>query len=88
MAIVDAIDITPHWAPHGLTQNGNHQVLYASCESNGGELIGIDLRAKRVELCVKLGVPHRHSVMVVPLLNKDVCGEQGRGAYLSRGPDK
>jgi DNA-binding beta-propeller fold protein YncE len=70
MAIVDTIDITPHWAPHGLSLDGNHQILYASCESNGGELIGIDLRAKRVELSVKLGVPHPHSVTVVPSVNK------------------
>ena len=79
MAIVDTNDITPHWAPHGPTLDCNHQILYVSCESNGGELIGIDLRAKRVELSVKLGVPHPHSVTVVPSLNKAYTANKDAG---------
>jgi DNA-binding beta-propeller fold protein YncE len=79
MAIVETIDITPHWAPHGLALDGNHQILYASCESNGGELIGIDLRAKKVELSVNLGVPHPHSVTVVPSLNKAYTANKDAG---------
>jgi DNA-binding beta-propeller fold protein YncE len=80
MAIVDTIDITPHWAPHGLALDGNRQILYASCESNGGELIGIDLRAKKVELSVNLGgVPHPHSVTVIPSLNKAYTANKDAG---------
>jgi len=79
MAIVDTIDITPHWAPHGLALNGDHQILYASCESNGGELIAIDLRAKKIVLSVKLGVPHPHSVTVVPSLNKAYTANKDAG---------
>ena len=79
MAIVDTIDITPHWAPHGLALDGTHQVLYASCESNGGELIGIDLRAKKVKLSVNLGVPHPHSVTVIPALNKAYTANKDAG---------
>ena len=71
MAIVETIDITPHWAPHGLALDDKHGVLYASCESNGGELIGINLKTKKVEVAVNLGgVPHPHSVAVLPSLNK------------------
>jgi DNA-binding beta-propeller fold protein YncE len=80
MAIVDTIDITPHWAPHGLALDGKHQILYASCESNGGELIGIDLRAKKVKLSVNLGgVPHPHSVTVIPSLNKAYTSNKDAG---------
>jgi len=79
MEIVDTIDITPHWAPHGLALDGNHQILYASCESNGGELIGIDLRTKKVELSVNLGVPHPHSVAVVSSLNKAYTANKDAG---------
>ena len=79
MAIVDTIDITPHWAPHGLALDGDHQILYASCESNGGELIAIDLRAKKIALSVKLGVPHPHSVTVVPSLNKAYTANKDAG---------
>lgn len=71
MAIIDTIDIAPHWAPHGLALDDKHGVLYASCESNGGELIGINLKTKMVELAVKLGgVPHPHTLTVIPSLNK------------------
>lgn len=79
MAIVDTIDITPHWAPHGLALDGDHQILYASCESNGGELIAIDLRAKKIALSVKLGVPHPHSVTVVRSLNKAYTANKDAG---------
>lgn len=61
-----------------MTLHGNHQVLYASCESNGGELIGIDLRTKRVEVSVKLGVPHPHSV-TVPSLNNACTANKDAG---------
>ena len=79
MAIVDTIDITPHWAPHGLALDGDHQILFASCESNGGELIAIDLRAKKIVLSVKLGVPHPHSVTVVPSLKKAYTANKDAG---------
>jgi len=79
MAIVDTIDITPHWAPHGLALDGDHRILYASCESNGGELIAIDLRAKKIVLSVKLGVPHPHSVTVVRSLNKAYTANKDAG---------
>jgi DNA-binding beta-propeller fold protein YncE len=79
MAIVDTIDITPHWAPHGLALDGDHQILYASCESNGGELIALDLRAKKIALSVKLGVPHPHSVTVVPSLKKAFTANKDAG---------
>ncbi|HEV2199974.1 MAG TPA: hypothetical protein VGR73_09135 [Bryobacteraceae bacterium] len=80
MAIVDTIDITPHWAPHGLALDANRQILYASCESNGGELIGIDLKTKKVALSVNLGgVPHPHSVAVVPSLNKAYTANKDAG---------
>jgi DNA-binding beta-propeller fold protein YncE len=80
MSIVDTIDITPHWAPHGLAMDSKRQILYASCESNGGELIGIDLRTKKVELSVNLGgVPHPHSVTVIPSLNKAYTANKDAG---------
>lgn len=80
MSIADTIDITPHWAPHGLTLDANRQMLYASCESNGGELIGIDLRTKKVTLSVNLGgVPHPHSVAIVPALNKAYTANKDAG---------
>src|ERR1700730_16620644 len=80
MEIVDTIDIAPHWAPHGLALDNKHGVLYASCESNGGELIGINLKTKKIELAVKLGgVPHPHTLAVVPSLNKAYTANKDAG---------
>lgn len=70
MAIIDTIDIAPHWAPHGLALDRATGILYAGCESNGGELIGIDLHQRKVISTVKLGVPHPHNVAVVSQLGK------------------
>jgi DNA-binding beta-propeller fold protein YncE len=70
MAITNTIDITPHWAPHGLAFDAKDGILYASCESNGGELIGVDIKQMKVVSAVKLGVPHPHTVAVVPSLEK------------------
>lgn len=70
MAITDTIDIAPHWAPHGLALDTKTGILYASCESNGGELIGVDLKQKKVVSAVKLNVPHPHTVAVVSSLDK------------------
>jgi hypothetical protein len=70
MEITSTIDITPHWAPHGLALDRNSGLLYASCESNGGEVIVVDTRQKKVRGAVKVGVPHPHSMAVVPSLGK------------------
>jgi hypothetical protein len=43
----------------------------------------IHLRANRVELCVELGVPHRHSVTVVPSLNKAYTANKDAGTSQS-----
>jgi len=70
MEIAGTIDITPHWAPHGLAIDQENGLLYASCESNGGEVIVVDLKQKKVTGSVKVGVPHPHSMAVVPSLHK------------------
>ena len=70
MAITDTIDITPHWAPHGLALDAKDGILYVSCESSGGELVGVDLKQKKVVSTVRLGVPHPHTVAVVPSVEK------------------
>jgi DNA-binding beta-propeller fold protein YncE len=78
MEITSTIDITPHWAPHGLALDQKNGILYASCESSGGEVIRVDVKQKKVMDLAKVGVPHPHSVAVVPSLsraytaNKDV----------------
>jgi YVTN family beta-propeller protein len=70
MEIIDTIDITPHWAPHGLALDRDNGILYASCESNEGEVIAVDLKQRKVTGAVKVGVPHPHSMAVVPSLGK------------------
>jgi hypothetical protein len=70
MKIVDTIDITPHWAPHGLALDEKTGLLYASCESNGGELIGVNVEKKSVVFSAKIGVPHPHTVAIVSSLGK------------------
>ncbi len=70
MEITSTIDITPHWAPHGLVLDRARGLLYASCESNGGEVITVDTKQKKVRGAVKVGVPHPHSIAVVPSLGK------------------
>jgi DNA-binding beta-propeller fold protein YncE len=70
MEIISTIDITPHWAPHGLALDRKNGLLYASCESNGGEVIGVDVKQKKVMGSVKVGVPHPHSLAVVPSVSK------------------
>ena len=70
MAITNTIDITPHWAPHGLAFDQKSGLLYVSCESSGGEVIVVDTKRNKVLGSVKVGVPHPHSIAVVPSLNK------------------
>jgi DNA-binding beta-propeller fold protein YncE len=70
MEISSTIDITPHWAPHGLALDQKNGLLYASCESNGGEVIVVDMKRKEVTGSVKVGVPHPHSMAVVPSVGK------------------
>ena len=70
MAITNTIDITPHWAPHGLAFDQKSGLLYVSCESSGGEVIVVDTKQKKVLGSVKVGVPHPHSIAVVPSLGK------------------
>jgi len=70
MAITNTIDITPHWAPHGLAFDQKSGLLFVSCESGGGEVIVVDTKQKKVLGSVKVGVPHPHSIAVVPSLNK------------------
>lgn len=70
MEITGTIDITPHWAPHGLALDRKNGLLYASCESNGGEVIVVDVKQKKVMGSVKVGVPHPHSLAVVPSVSK------------------
>lgn len=78
MDITDTIDITPHWAPHGLALDRESGILYASCESNEGEVVAVNLKQRKVIGAVKVGVPHPHSMAVVPsasrayTANKDV----------------
>ena len=38
--------------------------------AHGGELIGVDIKQMKVVSAVKLGVPHPHTVAVVPSLVK------------------
>ena len=70
MEIASTIDITPHSAPHGLALDQRKGLLYASCESNGGEVIVVDLKQQKVTGAVQVGVPHPHSMAVVPSLHK------------------
>lgn len=70
MTIINTIDITPHWAPHGLAFDQKSGLLYVSCESSGGEVIVVDTKQKKVLGSVKVGVPHPHSIAVVPSLDK------------------
>ena len=70
MAITNTIDITPHWAPHGLAFDQMSGLLFVSSESGGGEVIVVDTKQKKVLGSVKVGVPHPHSIAVVPSLNK------------------
>ena len=53
---------------------------FSNYERPGSE---IDLRANRVELCVELGVPHPHSVTVVPSLNKAYTANKDAGTSQS-----
>ena len=70
MEITSTIDISPHWAPHGLALDQKTGLLYASCESNGGEVIVVDMKKRKVMGSVRIGVPHPHSIAVVPSRNK------------------
>lgn len=70
MDITGTIDITPHWAPHGLALDREGSIVYASCESNEGEVIAVDLKQRKVVGSVKVGVPHPHSMAVVPSVGK------------------
>ena len=70
MEITSTIDITPHWAPHGLAFDRKSGLLYASCESNGGEVIVVDVKEKKVTGSARVGVPHPHSIALVPSLHK------------------
>jgi DNA-binding beta-propeller fold protein YncE len=70
MEITGTIDITPHWAPHGLALDREGGLLYASCESNEGEVIAVDLKQRKIIGSVKVGVPHPHSMAVVPSVGK------------------
>ncbi len=66
MEIVDTIDVTPHWGPHGMALNPQSGLLYVTCESNDGELIAVDLASKEVVGSVKVDAPQPHWVAVVP----------------------
>lgn len=70
MQIAETIDLTPHWGPHGMALHPTSNLLYVTCESNGGELIAVDLRKKAVVGSVKLEARHPHWVALVPSRNK------------------
>src|SRR5438309_8157350 len=57
MEVTSTIDITSHWAPHGLALDRKTGLLYGSCESNGGEVIVADVRQKTA-LSIKIGRAH------------------------------
>jgi len=62
---VDVIDISPHVSPHGIALSPDREKLYLTCESDGGELVVLDLPTKKVvgHVSVQAHGPHWMSVL-------------------------
>ncbi len=66
MEIIDTFDVSPHWAPHGMALDPRSGLLYVTCESNGGELIAVDMKQKKVVGSAKVDAHGPHWVAILP----------------------
>ncbi|MBS2531250.1 hypothetical protein KGQ20_00530 [Catenulispora sp. NF23] len=60
------IDLSPHWAPHGIELSPDFRTALITCESNGGELIALDLETDEVIAVVPVGAPGPHWLALTP----------------------
>jgi len=60
------IDISPHWGPHGISLSPDLGTALVTCESNGGELVAVDLAAGAVVASVPVGAHGPHWMTMLP----------------------
>ncbi|WP_405164296.1 hypothetical protein OG203_04020 [Nocardia sp. NBC_01499] len=61
-----SIDLAPHWGPHGIALSPDRGTALITCESNGGELIALDLDGQQVVGSVPVGAPGPHWMAMTP----------------------
>ena len=72
----DLIDIQPHFAPHGIALSYDRSALYVTCESNGGEVVVVDLDSKQVANKVGVDAHGPHWMAVLPDQSKTYTANQ------------
>ncbi|BEP14010.1 hypothetical protein acdb102_23210 [Acidothermaceae bacterium B102] len=63
---VRSIDLSPHWGPHGISLSPDLSKAFVTCESNGGEVIVVDLGQEKVISSVSVGAHGPHWMTMVP----------------------
>lgn len=63
---VRSIDLSPHWGPHGIALTPDRSKALITCESNGGELIAVDLASGSVTAAVGVDADGPHWMAMVP----------------------
>jgi YVTN family beta-propeller protein len=61
-----SVDVSPHWGPHGISLSPDLGTALVTCESNGGELIAVDLGSGTVAASVPLETPVPHWLAMTP----------------------
>jgi YVTN family beta-propeller protein len=61
-----SIDLSPHWGPHGIVLAPDLGTALITCESNGGELITLDLATETVVGAVPVGAHGPHWMTLTP----------------------
>lgn len=64
--IVETIDVSPHWGPHGVALDTSRATLYVTCESNGGEVIALDVASSKVVGSVGVRAHGPHWMTLLP----------------------
>ncbi|HEU4723589.1 MAG TPA: YncE family protein [Gemmatimonadaceae bacterium] len=64
--VVETIDVSPHWGPHGVALDQSRFTLYVTCESNGGEVIAVDTGTSQVTGSVGVRAHGPHWMTLLP----------------------
>jgi len=77
LAHLRSIDLSPHWGPHGIALTPDLGTALITCESNGGELIALDLGSETVVTSVPVGTGIPHWMAMTPDGSKVFTANKG-----------